>query len=222
LEEEQKEHERSLLRAACALTRARKEAATKLSPDIEEELATLGMKGTRFSVAFTPVGEGANTASLGAVRVSPRGAEEAEFFFCPNPGESLKPLSKIASGGELSRLILALKRIMSRGDEMGTLVFDEVDTGIGGATAEVLGKKIKETSERHQVLCITHLPQIACFADTHYRITKRIEKGRARTTVDQLSGDARVDEVARMLAGARVTTKAKAHALEMIKNTHRR
>jgi DNA repair protein RecN (Recombination protein N) len=219
LEEERLTCEQHLSGLVGELTRGRKEASLKLIPLVEDELKSLGMKGTRFSVTFSPLGEAGGTVALGDLWVGARGGEHVEFLFSPNPGESLRPLFKIASGGELSRVILALKRIVAKKDEIGTLIFDEVDTGIGGATAEVIGKKIQEISKLHQVLCITHLPQIACFADTHYCITKKTRKGRTLTAVDRLSDEGRIEEIARMLAGIRVTPKARAHAVEMIRNT---
>jgi len=142
--------------------------------------------------------------------------DDLEFFISPNPGEELKPLSRIASGGELSRIILALKRIIAQEEEVSTLIFDEVDAGIGGATAEVVGRKLKEISRRHQVLCITHLPQIACFADTHYSIIKETRKGRTFTLLKKLNEVEKVEELSRMLGGREITTKTREHAREML------
>ncbi|PYQ12754.1 MAG: hypothetical protein DMF80_17580 [Acidobacteria bacterium] len=148
-----------------------------------------------------------------------RGLETAEFLLSPNPGEELRPLARIASGGELSRILLALKSVATRDDpEVGkTLVFDEVDTGIGGRVAEVVGRKLRAIAERHQVLCVTHLPQIASMADRHLVVRKRVERGRTITDVLPLEGGERVEEVARMLGGETITESARRHAREMVK-----
>jgi DNA repair protein RecN (Recombination protein N) len=146
-----------------------------------------------------------------------RGIETVELLLSPNPGEDLKPLAKIASGGELSRILLALNSVASLDDAGKTLVFDEVDAGIGGGVAEVLGRKLKAIAARHQVLCVTHLPQVASFADRHYAVRKRVERGRTVTEVKALSADERVEEVARMLGGETITEAARRHAREMVK-----
>ncbi|MDY6952517.1 MAG: DNA repair protein RecN, partial [Thermodesulfobacteriota bacterium] len=134
-----------------------------------------------------------------------------------NVGEDLRPLAQIASGGELSRMILALKAILATKESVETLIFDEVDAGIGGSVAEMVGKKLASLAEFHQVLCITHLPQIAQFGAHHFKIQKGVHRGRTRTTIALLRGEARVKEMARMLAGVEITAKAMAHAREMIK-----
>jgi len=141
--------------------------------------------------------------------------ERAEFLFSPNPGEAPKSLARIASGGELSRLMLALKQVHPESD-VPTLVFDEVDSGIGGATSALVGEKLKLVARGQQVLCITHLPQVAAFADSHFRVEKRVVDGRTVTSVVSLDGEERVAEMARMLGGARITEKTLEHAREMI------
>jgi DNA repair protein RecN (Recombination protein N) len=144
--------------------------------------------------------------------------DRVEFLISPNVGEEVKPLAKIASGGELSRIMLAMKRILAKVGGRQVLIFDEVDAGIGGAIAEVVGRKLRELSKHHQVICVTHLPQIACFADHHYSVKKEVRAGRTITTVDRLEKETIVDEVARMLGGVKVTEKTRAHAREMIEN----
>ena len=140
----------------------------------------------------------------------------------PNPGEELKPLNKIASGGELSRLFLALKRITSTKEGTETLVFDEVDSGIGGQTAFVIGKKLKEISCFHQVICITHLPQIACYGDLHYKVEKTFKKEKTTTSVKRLEYNERLKEIARMLGSTKITDKSLEHAKEMLASANYR
>jgi DNA repair protein RecN (Recombination protein N) len=147
--------------------------------------------------------------------------DAVEFFISPNVGEDPRPLSQIASGGELSRIMLAIKRIIASAEPGQTLVFDEVDAGIGGAVAEVVGKKLRNLSRFHQVLCVTHLPQIACFADVHHRVVKKSRQNRTLTEARELNPEERVDEIARMLGGIQITEKTRAHASEMIENAKR-
>jgi DNA repair protein RecN (Recombination protein N) len=145
------------------------------------------------------------------------GAERAEFLLAPNPGEPPRPLARIASGGELSRILLAVKQTLARRDPVLTYVFDEVDSGIGGAVAEAMGRVLAEVSRGRQVVCITHLPQIAAFADRHHRVEKRVAGGRTTSEVTALlPGEARRQEVARMMAGATVTAAALEHAGALI------
>jgi DNA repair protein RecN (Recombination protein N) len=202
---------------ATDLSRRRRAAAREMEKAVQAELAQLAMEKTQFRVAFTP--EDARPED--PATWSERGLETAEFLLSPNPGETLRPLARIASGGELSRILLALNAA-SRLDVPGkTLVFDEVDAGIGGRVAEVVGRKLRALAERHQVLCVTHLPQIASMADQHHVVTKRIEKGRTLTDVRSLHGPERVEEVARMLGGEVVTETARRHAREMVKQSLR-
>lgn len=186
------------------LSAKRRAVAKKLKTAMEREIHQLAMKHALFEVAFEEFPEPRAT-----------GLERAEFLFSPNPGEEPKPLSKIASGGELSRLMLALKQIHPESD-VPTLVFDEVDTGIGGATSALVGEKLKRVSRGQQVLCITHLPQVAAFADHHYLVEKRVEGGRTATAVTSLDGEDRVAEMARMLGGVTITDRTLEHAREMI------
>ena len=200
-----------LLDKARTLSQKRRETASVLKKVIEEELHTLRMEKAAFEVMFT---ETAGNISSGSF--NPRGIDEVEFYLATNVGEELKPLNRIASGGELSRIMLAIKKVLARSGSVGTLIFDEVDSGIGGATAADVGRKLKDVSEHHQVLCITHLPQIACFGDMHYRVVKNVSGERTITSVDILSEDGRLDEIARMLGGTELTKKTREHAREML------
>jgi len=205
------------------LSQKRKEAATAFQRVMEEELGTLGMANTVFEVRFDINRSTSREKWVDVVGVSlgPRGMDTAEFYISPNVGEDPRPLSRIASGGELSRIMLGIKRIIAAAEPGQTLIFDEVDAGIGGAVAEVVGKKLKDLSLYHQVVCVTHLPQIACFADVHHRVTKSIRQNRTRTLVEELDAQERIDEIARMLGGLRITEKTRAHATEMIENARK-
>jgi DNA repair protein RecN (Recombination protein N) len=143
--------------------------------------------------------------------------DQVEFYFSPNPGEPPKPLAKIASGGELSRLMLAVKALVMTPGVVSTLLFDEVDAGIGGGVAEIVGKKLKQVAAHHQVISVTHLPQVAALADAHFVVEKEVEKGRTFTRVRQLNERDRVSELARMLGGVTITEQARRHAEEMIR-----
>lgn len=202
------------LERARAVSKRRRKSSLELRARIQAELAELAMEKTRFDVAFSP--EDAEAAAADPAQWTERGLERAEFLLSPNPGEELRPLAKIASGGELSRLMLAVKSVVGRDAPGMTLVFDEVDSGIGGRVAEVVGRKLKALSARRQVLCVTHLPQIAAFADQHLAVRKRVEKGRTLTFVEPLTGEARVEEVARMLGGETITATGRDHAREML------
>jgi DNA repair protein RecN (Recombination protein N) len=191
------------------LSERRKRVSLELRRSVERELNSLGMKKTIFEVHIDPA------------PLSPKGVDRVEFLISPNIGEEVKPLAKIASGGELSRMMLAMKRILAKVGGRQVLIFDEVDSGIGGAMAEVVGKKLKELSRHHQVICVTHLPQIACFADQHHSVRKEVKSGRTITRVERLDKESIVDEIARMLGGVKVTEKTRAHAKEMIENAKR-
>ncbi len=198
---------------AAELTKKRGASAKDLEKKIEAELGHLGMKKTTFSVKITQESGG---DTLDGRKLGPRGGDRVEFLISPNPGEEPKPLAKIASGGELSRIMLALKTILVEGDEIPTLVFDEVDAGIGGAVAEEVGKKLKRIAAKHQVFCITHLAQIASMAASHYGVAKSVKKDRTSTEVRLLDAKERVDEIARMLGGKTITDATIKHAEEMI------
>jgi DNA repair protein RecN (Recombination protein N) len=195
------------------LTKKRKAAAQELEKKVEEELGHLGMKKTKFTARIS---QEPGDDTLDGRRVGPRGADRVEFLIAPNPGEEPKPLAKTASGGELSRIMLALKTILVEGDSIPTLVFDEVDAGIGGGVAEEVGRKLKRISDRRQVFCITHLPQIASLAASHYGVAKSVKKDRTSTEVHLLGKKERVDEIARMLGGKTITEATIKHAEEMI------
>jgi len=199
------------------LSSKRKGMARDLAAKLEKELSTLGMKKVRFRIEVHPE-EGNETGGGPRPRLNEKGMDRVEFLLSPNPGEDLKPLAKIASGGELSRIMLAMKRIFAEESSVGTLIFDEVDAGIGGGIAEIVGRKLKEISRQHQVFCITHLPQIACFADSHYRVSKKESGGRTYVEVKELTDEERPEEIARMLGGVRITDKTLEHAREMLKN----
>jgi DNA repair protein RecN (Recombination protein N) len=205
---------REAARLADALTRARAEAARGLAEAVRRELAGLAMGRCGIEVALLPPESGIDVAGK---RLGPAGAERAEILIAPNPGEPPRPLARIASGGELSRLLLAVKRTLAERDPVATYVFDEVDAGIGGAVAEAMGRVLSEVSRGRQVICVTHLPQVAAFADRHHRVEKKVFGGRTQTSVALLEGDAeRQQEVARMMAGLTVTASALEHAAALM------
>ncbi|HET7824189.1 MAG TPA: DNA repair protein RecN [Anaeromyxobacter sp.] len=196
------------------LGRARAEAARGFAASVRRELEALAMGRCRIEVALLPPEAG---VPFDGVLLGPAGAERAEILLAPNPGEPPRPLAKIASGGELSRILLAVKRTSSRGDPVATYVFDEVDAGIGGAVAEAMGRVLSEVSRGRQVICVTHLPQVAAFADRHHRVEKQVQGGRTRAAVSLLdSAEDRRREVARMIAGATITDSALEHAGALI------
>jgi DNA repair protein RecN (Recombination protein N) len=202
----------TFLELARQLSRRRRQAATKFSAELEELLAELAMTRTRFEVRF-------NDKELPDDAWNERGIDDAEFFISPNPGEDMRPLARIVSGGELSRVMLALKTIAVGGERGKTLIFDEVDAGIGGRVADVVGSKLRGLGYDFQVLCITHLPQIAARATTQFRIEKYVRGDRTVTTVERLDDKGRVDEIARMIGGASVTDSVRASAGDLIAGT---
>lgn len=204
------------------LSNKRKEAARTLSGKVEQALAALEMKNTRFQVDVQDIISDKSTPLSLQVEgrfLTENGLDTVRFMIAPNVGEEIKPLSAIASGGELSRVVLALKSILAENDDVATIVFDEVDAGIGGGIAEVVGRKISELSRFHQVLCITHLPQIARFGTHHYKISKQVANGRTISLIRPLDKNERIDEIARMLGGIEITETTLAHAREILKNT---
>ncbi len=209
------EAERAARLAARAVSERRSAHAPVLAAAIERELETLGMEACRFRV------EVASPGSDEACDPRPDGWDEVRFLITPNPGEDLKPLDRIASGGELSRVFLALSRHLEASDEQPSLFFDEVDAGIGGAVAEVVGQKLREIARHTQVLCVTHLPQIACLGDRHIKLWKETVGARTVAHAEEVRGEARVREVARMLGGAELTETTLKHASEMIENAGR-
>ncbi len=199
------------------LSKKRKLAAGKLASAISEELASLGMGGARILVDVSPLEGKLGELEVDGARLSAQGIDRAEFLIAPNRGEQARPLSKVASGGELSRAMLAIKRVLAGLGPAGMYVFDEVDSGVGGAVAEVIGRKIEEVSEHRQVLCITHLPQIAVFARSHFKVEKGDQGGRTVSTVKKLSKREQEEEIARMLGGLKITAKTRAAAAEMLR-----
>jgi DNA repair protein RecN (Recombination protein N) len=163
----------------------------------------------------------ARLEALPETELGPRGLDRVELMFSANPGEPLAGLGRVASGGELSRVLLGLKSVQSTGSGVATYVFDEVDAGVAGRVAIAIGQRLRRAARQSQVLCITHLPQIAAFADSHYRVDKRTRQGRTTTRVLRLSAEERVEELGRMLGGARVTPSAREHARQLLKEAAR-
>ena len=205
LRAEEAERLRALDSAATALTASRRTAAEGLSAAVNAELPPLGLPADAFGV------------ELGAVEIGPSGADHVTFTFAPNPGEPARPLGRIASGGEASRLSLALKVVLAAADETPLLVFDEVDAGVGGRNAAALGERLRSLSAYHQVLCVTHLPQVAAHADAHVVIGKRVADGRTLTEARVLSADERTQELAAMLAGEEAGEEAHAAAQALLR-----
>ncbi len=194
------------------LSDSRKKIAKRFASEVEQNLKELGMPDARFSVHFDKLLDRQFTRS---------GMDVVEFFFSANPGEELKPLAKIASGGELSRIMLALKVLLSDSQSREILIFDEVDTGIGGKTASLVGRMLREISRNQQVICITHLPQIACFGDIHFSVYKELRNKRTETFIKSLDDGEREIEIARMLGGLEISEKSLAHARELLKLNER-
>ena len=198
------------------LSAKRREAAEKLARAISHELAELAMGGARVVVDVAPLGGDRGELSVDGARLSRDGIDRVEFLIAPNKGMDPKPLGKIASGGELSRSLLALKRVLAEHGPAGLYVFDEVDAGIGGAVADKIGRAIADVAKHHQVLCITHLAPIAAFAETHFVVSKENEGQITKSAVRRVEGKERVGEIGRMLAGARVTNAGLRAAAELL------
>lgn len=218
LEAELKTLQKKYIIEALQLREKRTEAGEKLKADVERQLIALAMDKTQFTVKRFPV-ENDYIIEIDGYEYSPGpyGLDEAEFYFAPNIGEDLRPLAKIASGGELSRIMLALESSFKEKNSGKTLIFDEVDTGIGGRVAEIVGKKLRLLAFNNQIICITHLPQVAAYADAHYYIKKDIRLNRTFTIVEKLSHDARIQEIARMLGGLNITETTLQQAREFLK-----
>jgi len=201
-----------------ALSDKRKSAALKMGKGIETELADLKMQSARFGVDFQtrPDLNGAPMPDGARIAFDQNGFDRVEFLIAPNPGEGLKPLAKIASGGETSRLMLGLKNVMARADEVPSLIFDEIDQGIGGRVGMVVGQKLWNLSRSHQVFCVTHLPQLAVFGDRHYQVQKLVDNGRTLTRVEALDGESRLLELSQMLGEVGEGTLRSAHELLQI------
>ena len=201
------------------LSKDRKKTAKTLAQKVEKELTSLKMPHTKFKISFRTIPadeDGDPYLTIKEQTVFETGIDQVTFLIAPNVGEPLKPLSSIVSGGELSRVVLALKAILAETEAVETIVFDEVDAGIGGSVAEVVGKKLSSLARHHQIICITHLPQIAKFGNHHFRISKRVSDGRTSTTIKRLSETERVKEIARMLGGEKITRATLNHAHEML------
>jgi DNA repair protein RecN (Recombination protein N) len=217
-----KELESVILKEATLLSNMRHELAEHLTNAIHQELKELYMEKTKFEVrimkregnAEEPLVEGA------PVRLTADGYDHVEFYISTNPGEPLKPLSKVASGGELSRIILALKSIFSKHQGVASVIFDEVDTGVSGRVAQAIAEKIYRVSVNSQVLCITHLPQVASMADSHLFIRKQVANDRTITSVTVLTMEDKVTEIARMISGVEITDLTTEHAKELLTQAH--
>jgi DNA repair protein RecN (Recombination protein N) len=196
-----------LMAAAAAVSTARREAAGRLGPRIQRELRELGMECARFDIAVE---------ALAPEQISPRGLDRVEFRFSANPGEEVRPLARIASGGELSRTMLAVEVVLAAYERVPTMVFDEVDAGVGGRVAAMVADKLAATSRGRQVLCVTHLAPIAARASHHVLVAKAVRGGRTRAGVSVPTGAERVEEIARMLGGDRLTDTARRHARELL------
>ena len=203
--------ENSLSKIANKLTSIRKENAVKLSEAIMEQLKMLHMEKAKFIVQFNELEQ-----------FDSNGQDQVAFYISTNVGEPPKSLPKIASGGELSRMMLALKTIFSSSNGITSIIFDEVDTGVSGRVAQAIAEKISAISSNSQVLCISHLPQVAAMADQHYFIKKQVEHDRTFTTINEIVDEERVEEVSRMMSGAEITETTLKHARELIEMANER
>jgi DNA repair protein RecN (Recombination protein N) len=219
LKEEIVEGKKFLLSGCLELSQKRKEAARKLAQLVKKELVSLGMEKTKFEarIFWEEKEDGLLEISERTYSVDERGLDKVEFFVSPNPGEELKPLAKIASGGEISRLMLALKSILTQKDSISTLIFDEIDSGIGGEIAQAVGKKLKQLSSSHQIICITHLQQIASFGEHHFKVYKELSGKRTTTRIKKLNKEERIKEIARMISGEKISELTLEHAAEIIR-----
>ena len=215
-EEERLRH--TIGQLAAALSEARRAASLRLAAEVEAQLADLNMAGARFAVELTQTEDAAGVYVAGrTLACTEQGIDRVEFMIAPNPGEGFKPLVKIASGGETSRLMLALKTVLVAADETPTLIFDEIDQGIGGRVGSVVGRKLRQITQsadrQRQVLCVTHLPQIAGYADVHFQVEKQVSDQRTTTRVRVLTGEERVDELAHMLGSLSEATRRSAREM---------
>jgi DNA repair protein RecN (Recombination protein N) len=209
LEKEYDQRRAALQELAATLSRERQQCAAGFEQQLMAELAELGMANTTFQVECKPAGTEQQPFTA-------KGLDKIEFLITPNPGEPPKPLAKIASGGEISRVMLALKTLLGNADHIPTMVFDEIDAGIGGKIAEIVGQKLQQIAAAHQVICITHLPQIACKGVTHLHVEKRTAADHTAVSVRRLAAQERLEEIARMLGGATLTPITLQHAQEML------
>jgi DNA repair protein RecN (Recombination protein N) len=209
--------EKAYAESAARLGKARKDASDKLAPAVEKQFLELALKKARFEIELSRArGEELAIPGDGSLALAARGAEVAEFLLAANPGEPSRPLSKTASGGELSRVMLALHGVVDGAADGRVLVFDEVDAGIGGAVADAVGGRLARLARQHQVLCVTHLPQVAAYADRHFAVTKAVAGGRTEARISALAGEERIEELARMLGGRETTAASMRHASELL------
>ena len=208
LEKELEQARKETVKRGTALTKARRKAADNLQKRVQEELRQLDMPKVQFVTDFAPC--------PGQDGMDDTGMDQIQFLMSANLGEALKPIQKVASGGELARIMLALKNVLAEDDGIGSLVFDEVDTGVSGRAAQKVAEKMADVARRKQVLCVTHLPQIAAMADTHFSVEKGEKKGRTFTNVVRLGQEGRVEELARLIGGAAVTDVLKQSATELL------
>ena len=209
LEKDLKKAQKEAARRGEVLSQARREAAGALQARVQEELRQLDMPKVQFQTEFTPKG--------GEAGMDETGLDEVQFLMSANLGEALKPIQKVASGGELARIMLALKNVLAEGDQIGTLVFDEVDTGVSGRAAQKVAEKMAQVSRGKQVLCVTHLPQIAAMADTHFSVQKGEREGRTYTRLERLDRSQRREELARLIGGASITPSLLESAEELLR-----
>jgi len=212
---------RELSMLSLDISSKRSQTAKLLAKKVEKELVSLRMSGTKFKISLQTIPASDNSDPHLVVKgntINETGIDQARFLIAPNVGEDLKPMASIASGGELSRIVLALKAILAEKGSVETLVFDEVDAGIGGSVAEAVGKKLSKLARYHQIICITHLPQIAKFGDNHFRITKNVSQGRTITSINPLNEKDRIKEIARMLGGMEITKTTLEYAREMLQS----
>ncbi len=202
---------REVKKLSADLSARRQVVAKKLGPMIEKQLAELGMDKARFSISLTPAPTGAD-----GLNATPSGVDIVEFIAQTNPGLAPQPLRKIASGGEMSRIMLALKGILAQSDRVSVLVFDEIDANVGGRLGSIIGNKLRALADHHQVLCITHLPQIASYADRHLTVRKQVVGDQTRTSVRTMEGAERLEELAEMIGGQRITDTTRAQAKELL------
>ena len=221
IEKELGELSKSLKNKGDELTRRRLSAAGKLAPLINDELHDLGMPHGRFSVQITPPSLNKD-GDFDVLASNSYGFDQVDFLISPNPGEDLKPLRKIASGGEISRVMLALKHQLAKVDSTPVLVFDEIDANIGGRMGEIIGEKLCSIASSRQVICITHLPQIASYADEHWKVSKVVKNGKTYSTVEHLSGETRLEEIADMIRGNEKTDITRKQAEEMLRDAKRK